>query len=196
MVRQPRALVDRFSMHREHREKEWWRERRLAPATFMGFPDVSKAALRGGSLYVEKMDSVTLAVILDKCVKEDWLDDEMWGKFCWHSQKLAVKMIEPDLCYTFRAFAKANKFQSNWFATYVGRILILDLVFGFGGDLSRTLWNALETNLKSLGGMIGNCLAPPNEEYVFYPRTHTTSFLHIKPNFLSKTQKLDHQYSS
>ena len=55
----------------------------------------------------------------------------------------------------------------NFDVCYLNLQLSLDLVFGFGGDLSRTLWNALETNLKSLGGMIGNCLAPPNEEYVF-----------------------------
>ena len=62
-------------MHRQHNEKEWWRERRLAPATFMGFPDPSKQDLRGGSMYIEQMDAVTLAVVIDKCVNEGLLED-------------------------------------------------------------------------------------------------------------------------
>ena len=57
---------------RMFRTQEWWRERRIAPATFFGFPDVTKATsvaksvlellaaeagLRGGSMYVEQMDA-------------------------------------------------------------------------------------------------------------------------------------------
>ena len=73
------------------------------------------------------------------------------------------------LYYWWRDYGLVERLgASAWFdVCYLNLQLSLDLVFGFGGDLSRTLWNALETNLKSLGGMIGNCLAPPNEEYVF-----------------------------
>ena len=91
------------------------------PATFLGFPDVKKAMLRGGALYAEQMDSVTLAVVLDRCVQEGILEEEMWEKFCWRAQQLAGRMIEPDLCYLFRAFARADYFDNAFFATFVGR---------------------------------------------------------------------------
>ncbi|CAD7943251.1 unnamed protein product [Amoebophrya sp. A25] len=213
-IRQPRPLVDRFAMKREHREKEWWRERRIAPATFMGFPDMSKHALRGGSLYTEQMDAPTLAVICDRLACDlqrarelrpgpaihngqvqpsspssasflatkagdilssapsqsssssskfpadlrptTWtdydvrvngaakttvgvssggvstlqvtptsltaVDLEMWSQLSWRAQQLATRMHEPDLCYVFRAFARADFFDSQFFCTYVGRI--------------------------------------------------------------------------
>ncbi|CAD7946657.1 unnamed protein product [Amoebophrya sp. A120] len=124
-IRQPRPLMDRFAMHREHREKEWWRERRIAPATFMGFPDVTKYDLRGGSLYTEQMDAVTLAVILDKCVTENVIGikhQHMWEQFSWRAQQLSLKTVEPDLCYIFRAFARADFFDTQFFCTFVGRI--------------------------------------------------------------------------
>ena len=44
----PRPLVDQFDLSKEQKEKQWWRERPLAPATFFGFPDVTKIGLRGG----------------------------------------------------------------------------------------------------------------------------------------------------
>eukprot|EP00392_Amoebophrya_sp_AT5.2_P016054 g16293.t1 len=129
-IRQPRPLVDRFNLKREHREKEWWRERRIAPATFMGFPDVSKFALRGGSLYTEQMDAQTLAVILDKLVADGRekggthtaAEQEMWEQFSWRAQQLAMQTVEPDLCYIFRAFARADFLDTQFFCTYVGRL--------------------------------------------------------------------------
>ena len=80
-IRTPRPLVDRFNLGSLHPNKEWWRERRIAPATFMGFPDVSKAEVRGGSLYVEQMDAATLAVIVDKCVRDKICNEEFFSKF-------------------------------------------------------------------------------------------------------------------
>jgi len=71
---------------------------------------------------VEKMDSVTLAVICDKCVKEGIDDEEMWSKFSWRAQQLSCRMHEPDLCYLFRAFARADWFDQNLLTTYLGRL--------------------------------------------------------------------------
>lgn len=121
-IRAPRPLVDRLDLSRELPQKQWWRERRIAPATFFGFPDVTKQGLRGGSLYVEQMDSVTLAVLADKCVKEDVWDPEIWTKFSWRAQQIACRTHEPDLCYIFRAFSRADWFDQNLLTTYLGRL--------------------------------------------------------------------------
>eukprot|EP00403_Amphidinium_massartii_P028175 CAMPEP_0178402924 /NCGR_PEP_ID=MMETSP0689_2-20121128/17103_1 /TAXON_ID=160604 /ORGANISM="Amphidinium massartii, Strain CS-259" /LENGTH=653 /DNA_ID=CAMNT_0020023861 /DNA_START=28 /DNA_END=1985 /DNA_ORIENTATION=+ len=121
-IRTPRPLVEKFDLSRDHPQKEWWRERRIAPATFLGFPDVTKLGLRGGELYVEQMDAVTLAVICDKCVKEGILDDDMWSKFGWRAQQISSRTHEPDLCYIFRAFARADWFDQNLLTTYLGRL--------------------------------------------------------------------------
>jgi len=115
-------MVERFDLSREQPQKEWWRERRIAPATFFGFPDVTKHNLRGGSLYVEQMDSVTLAVLMDKCLQEKITDPEMWTKFCWRAQQIACRTYLPDLCYIFRAFARADWFDQNFITTYLGRV--------------------------------------------------------------------------
>jgi len=115
-------MVDKFDLSREHFEKEWWRERRVAPATFFGFPDVTKHGLRGGSLYVEQMDSVTLAVLADKCLKEKIWDPDIWTRFCWRAQQIVSRTNEPDLCYIFRAFARADWFDQNLLTTYLGRL--------------------------------------------------------------------------
>lgn len=121
-IRAPRPLVDRFDISREQPQKEWWRERRVAPATFFGFPDVTKYGLRGGSLYVEQMDSVTLAVLGDKCVKENIWDPDIWEKFAWRAQQIASRTHEPDLCYIFRAFSRADWLDQNLLTTYLGRL--------------------------------------------------------------------------
>lgn len=121
-IRTPRPLVDRLDIARELPQKEWWRERRVAPATFFGFPDVTKYGLRGGSLYVEQMDSVTLAVLADKCVSENVWDPDIWTKFSWRAQQLASRTHEPDLCYIFRAFSRADWFDQNLLTTYLGRL--------------------------------------------------------------------------
>ncbi|CAE8636891.1 unnamed protein product, partial [Polarella glacialis] len=121
-IRSPRPLLDRFDLSREQPHKEWWRERRIAPATFFGFPDVTKIGLQGGSLYVEQMDAVTLAVLADKCVQEKVWAPEIWMKFCWRAQQLSTRTHEPDLCYIFRAFARADWVDQNLLTTYLGRI--------------------------------------------------------------------------
>jgi len=115
-------MVHRFQLEREHPEKEWWRERRIAPATFFGFPDPARHGLRGGSLYVEQMDSVTLAVLADRCLKEKVWDPEIWSKFAWRAQQIVSRTHEPDLCYIFRAFARADWFDQNLLTTYLGRL--------------------------------------------------------------------------
>lgn len=114
-------------MGREHPEKEWWRERRVAPATFMGFPDVSKIKLRGGSLYTEQMDSVTLAVICDKCVQDGLVGEEyadVWEKLTQRGLQLCTRLHEPDLGYLFRAFCRADvRADSSFLPTFQGRIM-------------------------------------------------------------------------
>lgn len=115
-------MVDKLDISRELAQKEWWRERPIAPATFMGFPDVTKVGLRGGDLYVEQMDAVTLAVLADKCVKENIWDPHIWTKFAWRAQQMASRTHEPDLCYVFRAFARMDWLDMNLLTTYLGRI--------------------------------------------------------------------------
>jgi len=118
--------VDRFAMGRMHPEKEWWRERRVAPATFMGFPDVSKHDLQGGHLYTEQMDSVTLAVICDKCVKDGLVGqkyDDVWKKLVKRALELCTRLQEPDLCYLFKSVCEANPtVDSSFLPTFQGRI--------------------------------------------------------------------------
>ena len=120
-IRTPRPLVDRFNLGNLHPNKEWWRERRIAPATFMGFPDVTKAELRGGSLYTEQMDAPTLAVILDRCVKEGIVNPEFWAKFSWRAQQICPTVGETDLAYLFRAFSKADWVDSHLLLSLWGR---------------------------------------------------------------------------
>lgn len=115
-------MVDKLDIGRELPQKEWWRERPVAPATFFGFPDITKHGLRGGDLYVEQMDSVTLAVLADKCVKENIWDPHIWTKFSWRAQTIASLTHEPDLCYIFRAFARMDWYDKNLLTTYLGRI--------------------------------------------------------------------------
>lgn len=121
-IRTPRPLVDRFNLGNMHPNKEWWRERRIAPATFMGFPDVSKAEIVGGSLYTEQMDAPTLAVIVDKCVKDGIVNEEFWAKFSWRTQQLVDTVTETDAAYLFRAFSRADFFDSHLALSLWGRI--------------------------------------------------------------------------
>jgi hypothetical protein len=104
-----------------HPQKEWWRERRLAPATFMGFPDVTKAELRGYNLYTEQMDAATLAVIIDKCVEEKILNEEFWAKFSWRTQQLINKVNETEICYLFRGFSRRDWIDSHLLLSLWGR---------------------------------------------------------------------------
>ena len=120
-IRTPRPLVDRFNLGRMHPHKEWWRERRLAPATFMGFPDVTKAEVAGYNLYTEQMDAATLAVILDKCVEEKIMNEEFWGKFSWRTQQLINKINETEICYLFRSFSRRNWIDSHLMLSLWGR---------------------------------------------------------------------------
>ncbi len=121
-IRTPRPLVDRFNLGNLHPNKEWWRERRVAPATFMGFPDVTKADVRGGALYTEQMDAATLAVIVDKCVEEKILNSDFWAKFSWRTQQLCPKLSETEVAYLFRGFSRADWFDSHLALSLWGRI--------------------------------------------------------------------------
>lgn len=134
-IRTPRPLVDRFNLGNLHPNKEWWRERRLAPATFMGFPDVTKAEVRGGSLYTEQMDAPTLAVIVDKCVEEGIKNEDFWAKFSWRAQQICPKLSETDLAYLFRGFSRADYFESHLVLSLWGRTDWLLPRFGLA-DLS------------------------------------------------------------
>jgi hypothetical protein len=120
-IRTPRPLVDRFNLGRMHPNKEWWRERRVAPATFMGFPDVTKAEVRGGSLYVEKMDAATLSVIVDKCVSERISNSEFWDKFSWRTQQIINTVSGTELAYLFRGFSRANMVDTHLLLSLWGR---------------------------------------------------------------------------
>ena len=121
-LRTPRPLVDRFNLGNLHPNKEWWRERRIAPATFMGFPDVSKAEIRGGALYTEQMDAATLAVIVDKCVKDGITNADFWAQFSWRTQQLCPKISETEAAYIFRSFSRADWFDSHLALSLWGRI--------------------------------------------------------------------------
>ena len=134
-IRTPRPLVDRFNLGRLHPNKEWWRERRIAPATFMGFPDVTKAEVRGGSLYTEQMDAPTLALIVDKCVQEGIKNEEFWSKFSWRAQQLCPKISETEIAYLFRGVSRADWFDSHLALSLWGRIDWLLPRFNLG-DLS------------------------------------------------------------
>jgi len=104
-----------------HPHKEWWRERRIAPATFMGFPDVTKAELRGYNLYTEQMDAPTLAVIVDKCVEEKILNEEFWARFSWRTQQIINTINETELVYLMRGFSRADWFDSHLVLSMWGR---------------------------------------------------------------------------
>ena len=145
-IRLPRPLVDQFDLGKEHPEKQWWRERPLAPATFFGFPDVQKIGLRGGSLYAEQMDSVTVAVIMDKCVEAGIADPEVWSPLVWRSQQLCSRMFEPDIAYVMRAVCRAGWEDEYWRLTYTGRVLRRLPYF----DL-RTTGVALQVRAESSG---------------------------------------------
>ncbi|CEM14546.1 unnamed protein product [Vitrella brassicaformis CCMP3155] len=121
-IKFPRPLVDPFAMHALHPIKEWWRERKLRPDTFMGFPDVTKIALRGGSIYHERMDPVTLSVITDKCVQENLTDEEIWSKLCQRAQQIVNQTYEPDLGFIYRAHAQIDWYDQYFVTSYLGRI--------------------------------------------------------------------------
>lgn len=106
-IRTPRPLVDRFNLGNLHPNKQWWRERRVAPATFMGFPDIAKAQVVGGSLYCEQMDAATLSVIAERTANDGIADPEVWSQLGWRAQQLCNSMNETDLAYCFRAFSKS-----------------------------------------------------------------------------------------
>lgn len=101
----------------------------------MGFPDVSKAELRGGSLYTEQMDAATLAVIVDKCVEEGIRNEEFWAKFSWRAQQICPKLSETEVAYLFRGFSKADWFDSHLALSLWGRIDWILPRFGLG-DIS------------------------------------------------------------
>ena len=113
-IRTPRPLVDRFNLGNLHPNKEWWRERRHAPTTFMGFPDIALAEVRGGSLYIEQMDAATLAVVVEKCVSSQSREDnlywnDVWMKLRWRAQQLTNSLGETDLAYLFRGFSRSSQ---------------------------------------------------------------------------------------
>ena len=71
---------------------------------------------------MEQMDAVTLAVLADKCLKEEIWSPEIWAKFSWRAQQIASRTHEPELCYIFRAFSRADWFDQNLLTTYLGRL--------------------------------------------------------------------------
>ncbi|KAF4691591.1 hypothetical protein FOZ60_015170 [Perkinsus olseni] len=121
-LRTPRPLTDRFTMGNLHPNKEWWRERRVAPPTFMGFPDVAKIELRGGELYAERMDAPTVAIIMAKCLKDNIGAPEIWNKLVWRAQHLACRSTEPEICYIWRAVSQRDWYDSHFVATLLGRL--------------------------------------------------------------------------
>jgi hypothetical protein len=88
----------------------------------MGFPDVSKAEVRGGALYTEQMDAATLAVIVDKCVKDGITNPDFWAQFSWRTQQLCPKISETEAAYIFRSFSRADWFDSHLALSLWGRI--------------------------------------------------------------------------
>jgi hypothetical protein len=141
-------LVDRFNLGNLHPNKEWWRERRIAPATFMGFPDVTKAEVRGGSLYTEQMDAATLAVIVDKCVSEKIMNPEFWAKFSWRTQQLCPKISETEAAYLFRGFSRADWVDSHLLLSLWGRVDWLLPRFTLG-DLSVVVEGLANANFRN-----------------------------------------------
>lgn len=121
-IRTRRPLAEYYPVERIHPENEWWRERVLKVQTFMGFPDVGMQALRGGTIFSEKMDAITLSVILDRMATEKIENDDVWNQLCWRAQNLAHETNEPDLGYIYRAMAKGDWFDQHFVTTYLGRI--------------------------------------------------------------------------
>ncbi|KAF8821260.1 hypothetical protein IE077_002250, partial [Cardiosporidium cionae] len=109
-------------MHKLHPEKEWWKEKVHRPQTFMGFPDITKADLRGGSLYIEKMDPITLIAVLDKCLKENIKNVSLWADLCWRAHQICHHLTEPFSLYIFRAFSRGDWYDHYFFLTYLGKM--------------------------------------------------------------------------
>ena len=121
-IRTPRPLVDEFDLGTIHKRKEWWRERRIAPETYMGFPDVRNIDLRGGPLHAEKMNASVLSIITNKVVEDGIRSPDVLQKLCWRAQQLATKTTQPELCYFFQNFARADWYDQYFVTTVLGNI--------------------------------------------------------------------------
>lgn len=121
-IRTKRPLTDPFDLTKLHPEKEWWKEKKLRPETFMGLPSVIHSDLRGGSIFAEQMDPITLSVVCDRMVHQGERSHNIWSSLCRRAQQIANKTYEPNLCYVFRSHSQINWYDHHFFATYLGRI--------------------------------------------------------------------------
>ena len=121
-IRTPRPLVDPFQLGKVHERKEWWRERRISPSTFLGFPDSSSVKLSGVIGYVEKMDSSSLVFVVAAAVGKKITSPEMLLKWSHRCQQLSSKMSITEIASVVENLNKLGFADKSLFNAFCGSI--------------------------------------------------------------------------
>lgn len=88
----------------------------------MGFPDVESLPVRGGPACISVMDPLTLATVLDRCVKRQFMDHNTWTRLAERAQRLCNTVRVPNVCFIYRSFAHAQWSDDELVTSYLGRI--------------------------------------------------------------------------
>lgn len=89
--------------------------------TFMGYPDLSQLAMRGGHHYVESMNAITLTTVSVKAVTDNITSDSLWQAIGKRSQDLINCIQETELSLLLLCFSSIDWYDTNLYAALVGR---------------------------------------------------------------------------
>ena len=120
-IRTPRPHVDYFDLSVQHPSKQWWRERRISPETFLGYANPAKVSSAGMPLLVEQMDVATLVLTLSKCqpAAVDFQTLQAWSA---RARQLAGKLSTYEAILLFRRFGLLGHRDESLSITLFGRI--------------------------------------------------------------------------
>ncbi|OEH77491.1 hypothetical protein cyc_08785 [Cyclospora cayetanensis] len=89
----------------------------------MGFPDPLLHSLRGGSLYIEQMDAVTLACVSLRLLSAGRLAASLWGPLARRAAALAMGAPAQSLAVLFKSLAAADVRDDASVLTLKGALL-------------------------------------------------------------------------
>jgi hypothetical protein len=105
-IRTPRPLIEN-KLYKVHNRKEWWRERRIAPDTFVGFPDPFRLSNIGFSLYTRKMTPAVLCLFVQNitlCQEE--ISSSTRHQLCSAIKSVALKLTVAQTVFLISSLQK------------------------------------------------------------------------------------------
>ena len=123
-IRTPRQLVDSFDLGALHSQKQWWRERRLAPVSELGFPDYRHTSNFGISRYIEQMDKASLVLAVSQA-KPERICATVVSEWSFRAQQLSQTLSALEVSVLIRSFKYLRHCDIFLYSSLMGRILRL-----------------------------------------------------------------------